>query len=270
MGLRFLILSSEGTTAGSFRDLVLEADSVVAGREEQADIVLPDLAVSRRHVAVRAAGSGFQVEDLGSRAGTRLNGRELEPKAPVPLRDGDELSVGPFRLVFAGAKTPGCTEDTRAVAASLARVLLARGQAGQPPYLRVENGPAQGTRYALPADGKLRIGRGRECELVVDDARVSRIHALVSLQEGAVWLADAGSTNGSGVDGRRADGPVRLRDGALIEIGKVRLRLVEPLQRCLDLVAVLDTGKANVHPALLPSLLALLAGAAGFIAALVL
>ena len=58
-----------------------------------------------------------------------------------------------------------------------------------------------------------------ECELVVDDANVSRRHADVRRRGGAWVLTDLGSTNGTRLDGRRIERPEPLEPGDRIELG---------------------------------------------------
>jgi hypothetical protein len=77
------------------------------GRNDDCDIVLPDRQVSRYHARITWQGDLFQVEDLGSKNGTHVNGQELQ--APTPLQDGDELQIAlRFKLAFvdAGATAP--------------------------------------------------------------------------------------------------------------------------------------------------------------------
>jgi pSer/pThr/pTyr-binding forkhead associated (FHA) protein len=266
MALRLLVFSPEGSLASVCREVTLPGSTAVVGRQEGVDLVLPDLSVSRRHLVVRAVPgqAGWELEDLNSQRGTRLNGRALTPGVAVPLRPGDEVGAGDFRLVFGGEGLPGDRrpEDTRALASSLAQALLSSTE-GAECCLLVENGPAAGTRLVIGRGTRLRLGRGRECELVIDDARVSRVHAVIHAIDGCLWLADAGSANGLRLDGRPVKDPEPLRDGCRLDLGRVRLRLVVGVQRRLDLVAVLDTGSKKRRPVWLPSLLLLLA-ALGF------
>ncbi len=77
-------------------DLATLALPAVIGRDsELAQIVLVDSQVSRAHCVISKQGNGFQMEDLGSRNGTLLNGNRI-PKSP--LRHGDELKVGGTRI----------------------------------------------------------------------------------------------------------------------------------------------------------------------------
>ena len=66
----------------------------------------------------------------------------------------------------------------------------------------------------------VRVGRGRDCDVVVDHPRVSRLHALLELREGAYHLSDAKSSGGTFVDDRPVHAPVRLRSGNSCRLGR--------------------------------------------------
>ena len=84
-----------GRNAGS--RYVLDGDVTTAGRHPESDIFLDDVTVSRRHVEITRDGRDYVVADAGSLNGTYLN-RERVDRGP--LRDGDELQIGSFKLVF--------------------------------------------------------------------------------------------------------------------------------------------------------------------------
>ncbi len=63
------------------------------------------------------------------------------------------------------------------------------------------------------------LGRSRECEIVIDDANVSRRHAELRPRGGAWVVSDLGSTNGTRVNGRQIHGPEVVRPGDEIEVG---------------------------------------------------
>lgn len=75
----------------------LEAELTTVGRHGDADILLDDVTVSRRHVEVERVGDRYAVRDVGSLNGTWLNGVRIEDGE---LQDGDELRIGRFKLVF--------------------------------------------------------------------------------------------------------------------------------------------------------------------------
>jgi hypothetical protein len=68
------------------------------------------------------------------------------------------------------------------------------------------------------------IGRTPECDVVLGDTNVSRRHAQVALDDGAVVVTDLGSTNGTFLNGRRVT-RATVRPGDELTIGTSRLRV---------------------------------------------
>ncbi len=71
-----------------------------------------------------------------------------------------------------------------------------------------------------------RIGRRPSADIVLDDATVSRRHALVLERDGAPVIADDRSRNGVYVNGERVR-EARLRHGDEVQIGERVMRFLE-------------------------------------------
>ena len=96
------------------------------------------------------------------------------------------------------------------------------GEVGQ---LVVTRGATAGARYALEGAATT-IGRHPDSDIFLDDVTVSRRHAKVTAEPGGLHsIEDAGSLNGTYVDGERVE-RTTLREGAQIQIGKFRLVFV--------------------------------------------
>lgn len=81
-------------------------------------------------------------------------------------------------------------------------------------------GPRVGTLIRLE-QSSLDIGRSLRAELCLDDDGVSRHHARIRRDsEGAVWLDDLKSRNGTFVNGVRVTTPVKLADGDKVHVGR--------------------------------------------------
>jgi adenylate cyclase len=75
-----------------------------------------------------------------------------------------------------------------------------------------------GTRH--PIRGSCSLGRTAANTIVLESPKVSRRHALIHLQNiGELWLIDFGSSNGTFLNKRRIQHPIRLSDGDQITIG---------------------------------------------------
>ncbi len=77
--------------------LSLAADVTRLDRATEGEISLDDITVSRRHAEVHRNGNSYLVRDSGSLNGTYVNNARIDE---APLRQGDELQIGKFRLVF--------------------------------------------------------------------------------------------------------------------------------------------------------------------------
>ena len=84
-----VLIAQSGPVTG--QRWTLTKDAITIGRGLECDIVIPDRQVSRVHACLRRAGPGFEVEDLGSKNGTHVNGVSLT--GTRPLQDGDLIQV---------------------------------------------------------------------------------------------------------------------------------------------------------------------------------
>ena len=84
-------------------------------------------------------------------------------------------------------------------------------------------GPRVGERMPLRAVNS--VGRDAGNDVVLNDEAASAKHAVLSFADGAWWLEDAASTNGTLVNGTRVWEKERLNYGDEIQVGRIALRL---------------------------------------------
>ncbi len=89
--------------------------------------------------------------------------------------------------------------------------------------LDIDAAEGEPARRVAIGPGPLTIGRGAQSDVVLPSGDVSRSHCIIALEDGAAVVTDLGSTNGTIVDGRRADGPQRLASGARLALGPFTL-----------------------------------------------
>lgn len=113
---------------------------------------------------------------------------------------------GQTMIYSTSARVRGPVEESRADRRRAPRALLLVG----------------GRRLLVPPGGGT-IGRSRDCDIVLDDAGVSRCHA--EIRPGAVdWtIADLGSTNGVSVNGLEVRELQPLRSGDRVELGSTEI-----------------------------------------------
>lgn len=74
-------------------------------------------------------------------------------------------------------------------------------------------------------DGEITLGRSRGCGIVLADPCISRVHALVVVRSGRVYVQDLRSSNGTLVNGERISGEREITDGDRVSIGNYDLIL---------------------------------------------
>lgn len=87
---------------------------------------------------------------------------------------------------------------------------------------------APGTQFALGTVA--RLGRDLDNDIVLADPTISGRHALLVRRDGAWWIEDLGSRNGTEVNRTRLSPavPFVVRSGDAIGIGAVKVRLICP------------------------------------------
>jgi signal transduction histidine kinase len=88
----------------ALRSFDLAREVTLLGRDPDCHIILIPSSVSRRHARVVRRGDGYYLEDLGSSAGTLLNGGPLA--APARLRNGDRIGIGDCTFTFTDPVPP--------------------------------------------------------------------------------------------------------------------------------------------------------------------
>ncbi len=121
------------------------------------------------------------------------------PAAPQPVERGETM------IFSSSERLRGPVEDAQA-RRTPPRALLAVG----------------GRRLLVPSGGGT-IGRSRECDVVLDDAGVSRRHAEIRPGPDGWTVADLGSTNGVRVNGAEVRGAHSLVPGDRVELGSTEI-----------------------------------------------
>jgi transcriptional regulator with GAF, ATPase, and Fis domain len=86
------------------------------------------------------------------------------------------------------------------------------------------SGQLRGREIEITRD-RVRLGKSRQCDIVLPDDSVSREHAEIVREPSGYRVVDLGSTNGTFVDGARVSDAF-LEPGSVLSLGKVEMRFV--------------------------------------------
>lgn len=95
---------------------------------------------------------------------------------------------------------------------------------GAPRVVTITQGNQAGTTAQLSL-GMVLIGRGADCQLILDDDYVSTRHARIVAGDSGIYVEDLGSTNGTYVNGQRITAPTSVSLVDSLRIGKTVMRL---------------------------------------------
>lgn len=223
---------------------------MVFGREDGCDVKIDERMVSRRHAEIELVGGVLKIRDLDSANGTFVNGKKV---TDTTLKTGDEVKFDQvvFRVVGLGGDAAK-TSLRPAVDAAGTGLRPAEGDSTMTidaikATLSVSSGPLAGKRFDLNGL-KMKIGRTAGNDIVLDDATVSGSHAVLISAGGGWKIEDAGSSNGTFVNGARISATV-LKAGDSLRLGKVELQYDGPAAAGTQVIsAVKDADKTLVQP----------------------
>ena len=145
-------------TSGQLEGRRIEVSRELVVGRENVDVEIDDAELSRRHFAVRPVAGGLEVEDLGSRNGTRVDGTRID--GPTRVRHGAVVTVGVTMLtVEAPQEAPASSAgETRAhvsegTVVGQAPPRPARRPAPPPPAPAAPPAPAPAPAAAAPGGG---------------------------------------------------------------------------------------------------------------------
>ncbi|NVN91637.1 MAG: SpoIIE family protein phosphatase [Desulfuromonadales bacterium] len=131
--------------------------SLVIGRRSDCDISVIDPLVSRQHAKVYQAEDRCQIQDMGSRNGTMVNGEHISQ--PRELYPGDTITVGASRVVFEPAGIIRSLQDRDAPEPVLSEHITMQSSPGQmmapAEFLEAVADIANGIARNKPLDGLL-------------------------------------------------------------------------------------------------------------------
>ena len=145
-------------------------------------------------------------------ATSTVQGPPTTPTPPSPASEATSIG-GPSAPVAAAVPTPS---ETMVIQPDVARTMA---------WLVVTRGPSEGKSVQLN-EGNNTIGRSLDNDIQIDDASVSRSHAMLSVKDDRFTLVDLGSASGTRVGDHRISGrPVGA--GSIITVGQTRLSLMD-------------------------------------------
>lgn len=209
--------------------VTIPESGLVLGRAPDSDLVILGREVSRRHAVIRPSLRGYVLRDVSTN-GTYVNGRRVNGTCILGM--GDAIRVGTQQLRFEADRVTSSSAaecPTRTVpppsetTQSSVPEPPTRPRRTAPPFatLDVANGGAlTGARFSIE-QLVVGVGRAPDNEVHIDNASVSRSHAVLEWRVSGWVVIDYGSANGTFVNGERVAGELGIPDVAELRFGSV-------------------------------------------------
>jgi ABC-type multidrug transport system ATPase subunit/pSer/pThr/pTyr-binding forkhead associated (FHA) protein len=244
------VTTGNGAPGGAIQAVVKPRTSCLIGRSIEADVLIDDVRVSRRHLLIEPEAEGWRIRDVSTN-GSWHNGVRLEANGLLVLQAGTVRiflgdPVGPEVAITYQA--PPVAETVRPAAdRRLGPATVLRRRTDLPasdPGRSVGAGGItrldhqQQAAHEL-ATGRITVGRDPHSDVHLPDLLVSRNHAELRIAHNEAEIVDLGSANGTFVNGQRVT-RAPVYEGDVITIGHYLLQ-VEGSR----LVEFVDTGDVS-------------------------
>jgi pSer/pThr/pTyr-binding forkhead associated (FHA) protein len=195
-------------------DVLIAPGETTLGAAADNNVVVAKPGVAAHHVSLAVSERSIVLAVRDSQARVHVNARPVREKALLRLGDTVSLDTVQFMLkpdrdesirtklpaLKTGAVTPPAGADGE-LGATRARAI--------PPKVVLRGVSGSYFGKIVPVRGRLVIGRGNDCDLVLDEPEMSRRHAVIENSGDGIYLRDLGSANGTFVNG------VQVRDAVL-------------------------------------------------------
>jgi len=196
-------------------DVIVAPGETAIGAAPDNNVVVGKPGIAAHHVSLAVSERSIVLAVRDAQARVHVNARPVREKAL--LRLGDNVSLDTVQFVLKpdrdesirtkvpapghGAATPPPPSGEDEMNATRARLA--------PPKVVLRGVSGSYFGRIVPVRGRLVIGRGADCDLVLDEPEMSRRHDVIENSGDGIYLRDLGSANGTFVNG------VQVRDAVL-------------------------------------------------------
>jgi pSer/pThr/pTyr-binding forkhead associated (FHA) protein len=216
------------------RKFVLNRGVTTIGRAQDNDIVINNLALSRRHAQIEFKSGRYEVVDLQSQNGVFVNSERIRDGRE--LGDRDAITLGTYQFIFrtgeesepqirAAPPRPKPKSPVREETEPEAEA-PPEEPAEDVPLLVLKYNDVELQRFPLRNDVCL-IGRAKECDVQIAERRLSRKHCEIDRVRDRWVLRDLDSQNGTYVNRRKIRGPHELKQGDVLNFAEYAVLFVE-------------------------------------------
>ncbi len=167
---------------------------ISVGRSATNDLVIDDSYVADKHFEVHVTHETLTLKNLQPLKPVRVN--TVDVIGACTLKVDDEITLGGIELVVIDPKRESKVSSSEAANATQMRAVPTTGWALKANHTALAN-------RVFPLKDTTVIGRSADCDISLAAAHLSRRHAQLQIIDGALFVKDLGSANGTFLNGKQ-------------------------------------------------------------------
>jgi pSer/pThr/pTyr-binding forkhead associated (FHA) protein len=164
------------------------------GRSATNDLIIDDTDVADRHIEVHVLHETLTLKNLHPLKPIKVN--DTDVTGACTLKEDDEIIIGGIELIVIDPKRESKVVIPDAVNATQIRTIPSTGWALKANHIALAN-------RVFPLKDITVIGRADECDISLTASHLSRRHAQLQIVDGALFVKDLGSSNGTFLNGKQ-------------------------------------------------------------------
>ncbi|MBB6521582.1 FHA domain-containing protein [Pseudoteredinibacter isoporae] len=213
-----LRLRNQSQSSG-LHEVWLVEPRLVIGTAKECQLVLSDDGLKKQHAVVDISGESLRLRAMGPLI--EINGRPINEGDMCELNTGDKLSIASVVMDVVDPKLE--RRDVKPV-----NVGAQAAKSNKQEWALKANHSALSDRVYTLSEQTV-VGRSSECDIVLAAAHLSRQHARLFIDQGALYVRDLGSSNGTFLNGVRVE-EARVRRGDELAFDSLSFGVLGPAE----------------------------------------
>lgn len=203
------------------------------GRGADADVIVDNTAISRKHASLELKDGLYILTDLESLNGTFVNGKRI--KGYLNIDQDDVIKLGKFGLSIAKgpeqetASSYGAhpdTDDKTIIVSARQLADMEKGSESKKPehQLLLMEGNAAPNKISLTGKSSLKIGKARSCDMILSGAFIADAQFYIVKEEDQYKIIPQRSWANTLLNGSKIKSEHFLRKGDIIKVRSTKIR----------------------------------------------
>ncbi|MES2823680.1 MAG: FHA domain-containing protein [Pseudomonadota bacterium] len=177
-----------------YNSVWLVEPKISIGRSATNDLIIDGSGVADKHIEVHVSHETLTLKNLDPLKPVKVNAMDVT--GTCALKEDDEITIGGVELIVIDPKRESKVVLPEAANATQLRAVVSSGWALKANHTALAN-------RVFPLKDVTVIGRANECDISLTASHLSRRHAQLQIVDGALFVKDLGSANGTFLNGKQ-------------------------------------------------------------------